>query len=124
MSARWYFAPAVLMSLLSASACVASDTDRLDAISELEQHCAVPEGVVTDTYARTQAASAKLPDSGTTSPEDEKLIYLGNAISDPRLLKKIECIKSFRSKEGFWFNLHAISPTEIKVIQSINSQTH
>lgn len=99
--------------LFSAAACAPTEFQQFEAISELEQHCELPDNILAETYMRAQRGSANRAVGRADFSQKNYLLYLGNDVSDQRILNESDCIKSFISKDGFRFNFHAISPTEI-----------
>lgn len=101
----------VIVALLSASC--SREEPKLAAIAELAEQCEVPNQLLIDYYRRHQRHREYLANKGANLRDEGQLIYLGQSISDQRLLDKDRCIKTFKSQKAFWFNFHAVSPTEI-----------
>ena len=105
--------PMLVALMFSVTACAPNEFEQFEAIKELEQHCGLPDNILADAYMRAQRASVSRTINKTGRSGNEYLLYLGGDISDQRILDERDCIKSFKSKDGFRFNFHAISPTEI-----------
>lgn len=88
---------------------------RLEAIAELEAHCALPANSIHRGAADNKAdktAVVSVPDDGRRERHEILLIRLGTT-SDQRVLEKIECVQRFKSRAGYSFSLNAVAPTEI-----------
>jgi len=97
---------AILAGLQILSGCTSEEEGRADAIAEVEKHCGLPAGLLTQIYVDRQKSVRK---SDIQETPDRRLIRLGPLIS-PHILRKQECVNLFKSSNGFKFELKQISP--------------
>jgi hypothetical protein len=98
-----------LVGLQFLSGCASGEAERLQALTEAEAYCGLPERILVDTYLRRQETLDRLPPSARSAEGDARLIYI-DIVSDRRIIDKRDCIVSFRSSQGYRFNMHIQGP--------------
>jgi len=96
------------LTMIALSGC---DTraQRLEAIAEVERACGLPHDSLYRNAADAKAVtnrSSQIPGGGPPAARARNLIYLGSYRRDD-VLRKMDCVRSYISKRGYTFNLHA-----------------
>jgi hypothetical protein len=103
------FGIGLIAGLQILSGCTSDDEERSKAISEVEAHCDLPTGMLSEIYALRMKQLGKTAPSEVGKEGEQKLIYFGILLTQP-IVEKHDCITSFESSNGYRFNFHIKTP--------------
>jgi hypothetical protein len=95
----------LLVGMQILAGCTSDGGERGKAISEVEAHCGLPGGTLSQIYTRRQEQLSKTSPKQIYKEAGHKLIYFGIILTGP-IREKHDCITSFESSSGYRFNFH------------------
>jgi hypothetical protein len=89
------------------------DNQKYKALSELAEHCRMPQESIYSLYRRA-TENENLRNKNLAN----NVVDLGSHVNDPIISSKSRCISELRSSNGYRFNINFMSPnvTSLKVI--------